>query len=140
MRRCTVATAANAASTAASAASDFCPATAISTNVPSSGRARRMLTCAASIGGQYPFHALGDMERRQGRAGDVADIAADLEGTAASLADELPQPAGLAHFAPVRLAVLQDFDARHAPGRVERHPAIDIDVLADDVIDHEQAD
>src|SRR5258708_1557908 len=122
MRRCTVAMAANAASTAASAASNECPSTAISTNVPSSGRARRMLTGAASIGGQYPFHALGDMQRRQGRAGDVADVAADLEGTAAGLAGELRKPAGLAHFAPVRLTVLQDFDAHHAPGRIEPHP------------------
>src|SRR5258708_14202230 len=103
MRRCTVAMAANAASTAASAASNVCPATAISTNVPSSGRARRMLTGAASIGGQYPFHALGDMQRRQGGAGDVADVPADLEGTAPPLPDELRNPARLPPFAPVHL-------------------------------------
>src|SRR5882762_4857982 len=140
MRRCTVATAENAASTAASAASNVCPSTAISTNVPSSGRARRMLTGAASIGGQYPSHALGDMQRRQGRAGDVADVAADLEWAAAALADELRKPAGLAHFAAVRLAVLQDLDTHHAPGGVERHRVVDIEVLADDVIDHEEAE
>src|SRR5260370_8737457 len=95
-----------------------------------------MLTGAASIGGQYPFHALGDMQRRQGRAGDVADVAAELEGTAAGLADELRKPAGLAHFAPVRLTVLQDFDAHTAPAGVERHRVVDIEVLADSVIAH----
>src|SRR5262249_61250430 len=112
----------------------------IPTNRPSSGRARRILTCRASIGGQYPFHALGDVQRRQGRAGDVPDIAADLESTAASLANELRQPASLANFASVRLAVLQDVDAHYASAGVERHRVVDIKVLADNVIDHEQAE
>src|SRR5580700_7835492 len=77
-----------------------------------------VLAGAAAIGRQDPLHALGDVERRQGGTGNIADVAADLEGTAARLADELREPAGLAHLATIRFAVLQDIDAHHASARV----------------------
>jgi len=41
---------------------------------------------------------------------------------------------------PVGLAVLQDFDAHHASAGVERHRVVDIEALADDVIDYEEAE
>ena len=53
---------------AASTPSVASPVAAISTKVPSSGRARRMLADVAAIGGQDPFNALGNVKRRQGRA------------------------------------------------------------------------
>ena len=58
MSLCTVATAANAASTAASISAVDAPATAISTKVPSSGRAQRMLSGVGGI-----FRLDGALER-----------------------------------------------------------------------------
>src|SRR5579864_5004135 len=162
MSRCTLATAANAASTAASMAGAGAAATAISTKVPSRGRARRMLAhvpekwirfsdkdmrpCersgaypdpfdrdallagAVAIGRQDPLHALGDVQRRQGGTGNIADVASDLEGTAARFADELRQPSGLAYLAAIRFAVLQDIDPHHPPAGVESHRIVDIEM------------
>src|SRR5215471_14163069 len=105
MSRCTHATAANASSTALSMTSGVACETAISTKVPSSGRARRRLSAAAAIGRQYPFHAFGHVLRRQRRARDVADVTPNLEGAAAPFADELREPARLPHLAAVRLAI-----------------------------------
>src|SRR5579872_1000211 len=104
MRRCTLAIVSNAASIAASALSAIGPATLISTNVPSNGRARWMLSRIA-IGGQNSFHAFREVQGRQGRTRNVADITADLEGARAGLADELRKPTRAAHFATVRFSI-----------------------------------
>src|SRR5438046_8992579 len=74
------------------------PAASISTKVPSRGLARRTLSEAIAIGCQYSLHTFGDMRRRQGRAGDVSDVAVDLERAAAGLADELREPARTAEI------------------------------------------
>src|SRR5260370_34969687 len=84
------------------------PATSISTKVPSSGLARRTLSEAVAIGCQYSLHAFGDMRRRQGRAGNVADVAVDFERAAAGLADEFGEPGRGPGFAAIGLPVLQN--------------------------------
>src|SRR5207247_596321 len=88
---CTRATAAKAASKAACISDWAVPATAISTNVPSSGRARRALS-EARRNGHDPFDAFGHVVRGQGGPGYVADIVAHLQRTCAGLADELRKP------------------------------------------------
>src|SRR5262245_45943799 len=86
------------------------------------------------------LHAFGDVMRRQGGARDVADVAVDRERARGGLADELREPARLATLAAVGFAVLQDVDATNAPARVERDRVVDIEVLADHPVEHEQAD
>src|SRR5437016_11922199 len=124
----------------AAAISDWAaPAASISTKVPSRGLARRILAEAIAIGCQYPFHAFGDMRRRQGRAGDVPDIAVDLERAAASLADELRKPARASDLAAIGLPVLQDLDAVNGAAWRQRHRVVDIEVLSDHPVEDEKA-
>src|SRR6266568_2995378 len=94
--------------------------TAISTMVPSSGRARRKLSHRVAIGGQDPFHALGHVLRRQSGSGDIANVAVELERARARRADELREPARSPDLAPIGFAILQDIDPAHPPARVER--------------------
>src|SRR5581483_2836406 len=135
----TVATASKAASIAAVTDASLLPAASISTKVPSSGRARRTLVDAFAIGRQNSFHTFGDVGRRQRRAGDVADVAVDLQRAARGLADNLSKPARASDLAPVGFPIFQDFDALHRAGGAERHGVVDIEVLADHAIKHEQA-
>src|SRR5258708_20680606 len=93
------------------------PAVVTSTNVPSSGLARRRLSEAVAIGCQNSLHTLGDMRRRQRRAGDVSDIAVDLERAAPGLADKLPEPAPAPDFPALGLPGLQDLDPVVGPPR-----------------------
>src|SRR5690349_4764317 len=116
------------------------PAAAISTMVPSSGRARRRLSQAMTIGGEDAFDAFGDMVRRKRRAGDVADVLIDRERARTGLANELRQPARLSDLTTIGLAILQDLDAEDAAARVERDCVVDVQVLADHMIEHEQAE
>src|SRR5260370_14826705 len=97
----------------------------IFTNVPSSGLARRILPQSIAIGRQYPFDAFGDMAGRQRRAGNVANVAVDLERAAAGFADELRQPAGASDLASVRFPILQNLDAMHGPCGRQRDGIID---------------
>src|SRR4029077_20514164 len=113
-------------------------AAAISTNVPSNGRARRMPS-QVSIGRQNAFDAFGDVQRRQRRARNVANIAADLQGAGAGLADELRQPARASHLAAIGLAILQYIDAADASARIDRHRIVDVEMLADDMVDDENS-
>src|SRR5258708_30262801 len=124
---------------AASSSDRAAPAASIWTNVPSSGRARRTLWEAVAIGCQYSLHAFGDMCRRQGRAGNVADVAVDLERAAAGLADELREPARAPDFAAIGLPVLQDLDAVDGAARRQCHRVVDIEVLSDHPVEHEKA-
>src|SRR5258708_8173888 len=94
------------------------PAVVTSTNVPSSGLARRRLSEAVAIGCQNSLHTLGDMRRRQRRAGDVSDIAVDLERAAAGLADKLREPARAPDFAAIGLPVLQALHALYDAPRL----------------------
>src|SRR5258708_15435032 len=87
------------------------PAVVTSTNVPSSGLARRRLSEAVAIGFQNSLPTLRDMRRRQRLARDVSDIAVDLEHAAAGLADKLRQPARAPDFAAIVVPVLQDLYA-----------------------------
>src|SRR5579863_6269545 len=115
------------------------PAASISTNVPSRGLARRTLFETAAIGRQYPFHAFGDMRRGQRRAGNIPDVAVDLERTRVRLSDELREPARTSDLAAVRFAVLQDLDFMHGPCRGQRDGVVDIEVFADDPVENEIA-
>src|SRR5258708_34718087 len=108
----TSATASNAASIAHAVSPRAAPALAISTKVPKSGRARRTLS-HISISGQNSLHALGDVNGRQRGTGDVADITAHFQGTAAGLANELRQPTRAADFAAIGFAIGQNVDALH---------------------------
>src|SRR6266536_960022 len=137
MSRCTLAMASNAASIAAFMSDRARPATAISTNVPRRGRARRTLSPAVAIERDDPLDAFGHVKRRQRRAGNIADIAADPQRTAAGLSDELPEPAGVPDLAAVGLAILQNLDPMDAPARVQGDGIVDIEMLADHVIDDE---
>src|SRR6202035_865959 len=132
MSRWTFATASNAASTAHSVSPRAAPVLAISTKVPKSGRARRTLS-HISISGQNSLHAFGDVDGRQRRTGDVADIVAHFQRTAAGLADELRKPAWAAHFAAIGFSVGQNIDALHAAAH-DRHRIVDIEMLADDMV------
>src|SRR5690349_11205980 len=167
IRRWTFAIAANAASAAASRSHGSAPLAVISTKVPSSGRARR--TCLAHIpvgkpasspdrvGGRLSpqhvrsadamtvepedlLHAFGHVMGRERRARDVAYVVVDRERARTGLADELRQPARPADLAAVGFAILQDIDAMDAAARIERHRIVDVEMLADDAVEHEQSD
>ena len=101
----------NAPSIAVFIADVVAPVTSISTKVPSSGLARRILSEAVAIGCQQSLHTLGDMRRRQGCASDIPNIAIDLERTAAGLSNKLREPARASDLAPIGLPILQDLDA-----------------------------
>src|SRR5262249_8803273 len=143
-RACPSAAASTAAATAACMSASTAPATAISTNVPSTGRARRRPAAArlfeAGDNGHDPLHALGDVMRRQRGAGDVPDVAAHLQGAAARLADELCKPARAADLAAIGFAILQDLDAADASARIERDRIIDVEMLADHPVENEKAE
>jgi hypothetical protein len=79
------------------------------------------------------------MRRRQGRAGDIADVAVDLERAAAGLAHELREPARAPDLAAIGLPVLQDLDAVDGAARRQRHRVIDIEVLSDHPVEDEEA-
>src|ERR1700687_2921284 len=109
MSACTLVTASNAASIAACMSPGAAPATVISTNVPSSGRARRAVAslagrifCGKPVStpdrvrgrlfpenalfeaggnGHDPLHAFGHVMRRQGGTGNIADVVAHLQRT-----------------------------------------------------------
>src|ERR1700722_3049947 len=89
---------------------------------------------------EYLLHALGHVMGGQRRAGNVADVAVDLERACARLADELREPARLPHLAAIGLAILQDVDAMNLAARTERYRVVDEQVLADHAVEHEQAD
>ena len=60
---------------------------------------------------QNSLHAFGHVHRGQRGAGNVADVGAHFERTAAGLADELPEPARASDLAAIGLAILQNVDA-----------------------------
>src|SRR5262249_43621321 len=123
---------------------------AISTIVPSSGRARRSV--AASISAvlrwtqccvvyfEQPLHALGHVPAGQRRAGDVPDAGVQFDLVGGRLADELLAPAGEADLTAVRLAVVEDLDGEDRAGVVERDRVRDQFALANDLIDQQPAD
>src|SRR3954471_3935118 len=92
----------------------------ISTSVPRSGRARLTLAQLAFIEAEKPLHALGDMAAGKRRATDVDDVAVKLQRIRGALADELRPPAGLAHLAAVRFAVLENLEPAHTAVAAER--------------------
>src|SRR5262249_43827840 len=114
-------------------------ATAISTNVPRSGRARRALFEARS-NCHDPLHAFGHVMRRQGGAGNIANIAAHLERTGAGLANKLRQPARTSDLAAIGLAILQNLHTANPSARIQRHRVVDIEMLSDDAIEDKEAD
>src|SRR6266536_41082 len=132
--------AANARSMAASVSGNAASSTAISTNVPRSGRARRMLPDLVSIERQDFLDPFGDVMRRQGGAGNIADVPVHLERTPARLSNELGEPTGVSDLAAIGLAVLKDIDAAHLAAQVQGHGIVDIEVLADHTVEHEEAD
>src|SRR5689334_9872077 len=132
--RWTSATAAKAASTASSAYRSSTSPTSMSTNVPSNGRARRMLAEVACMIGQNLLHALGQVGRRQRGAGNVADVAVDLHCALAALADELLQPAGIVNFAAVGFPVVQNFDLSDTAVGVDGNRVVNQQVLTHDMI------
>src|SRR5260370_379550 len=76
---------AKAASTACSGGGRDAPPAAISTKVPSSGRARRISAQAGFINGQDASDAFCHVPRRQCGARNVADILIELRRIAAGL-------------------------------------------------------
>src|ERR1051325_10354340 len=138
--RWTAAIAGKAASAAAWSRERSGPIAAISTKVPSRGRARRISADAMTEKPEDLLHAFGDVMAGERRARDIADVVADREGARAGLADELREPARPAHLAAVGFAILQDVDAMDAAARVERHGIIDVEMLADHAVEHEQPD
>src|SRR5262245_38534824 len=129
MRRCTRAIASNASSTAASMTSCAACATAISTNVPSSGLARRSLSDAVPIRRQNPLHTFGHVMRRQRRTGYVADVLIHLHSAGTALANKLREPARIADLAAIRLSVLQDIHPFDPSRRVQGDGIVDIEML-----------
>src|ERR1700738_5354169 len=88
---------------------------------------------------QHAFDALGDMTRRQRCARDDADVGPRLQSIAARLAGELRQPIAVGDLAAIGLAVLQDLDPLHPTIGPKRHGIVDRLVLADYVVDNEEA-
>jgi len=78
------------------------------------------------------------VHRGQCGAGNIADVGAHFQRTAAGLADELPEPARASDLAAIGLPVLQDVDAVDAAAD-DRHGVVDIEVLSDHVIEDEDA-
>ena len=80
-----------------------------------------------------------DVMRRQRRAGNIADIVADLQRAGIALAGELRKPARAPDLAAVGLAILQDIHLTDAPAGVEGDRVIDVKMLSDDMIEDEEA-
>src|SRR5215470_5331412 len=139
MSRCTSATASNASSMTASTSDRDAGVAVISTKVPSSGRARRTLS-QVGYNGQNPFHAFGHVMGRQGRAGDVADILANLKRAGTGFSNKLSQPTRVPDLTTIGFTVLQNIDATHATAGIKCHDVVDIEVLADHVVKDEEAD
>src|SRR5262249_52461584 len=114
-------------------------ATAISTNVPRSGRARRALF-EPGDNCHDPLYAFGHVMRRQGGAGNIANVAAHLQRTGAGLAGKLRQPARTSDLAAIGLTILQNLHSTNPPGRIQRHCVVDIEMLSDNAIEDKEAD
>src|SRR6185369_8947391 len=81
----------------------------------------------------------GDVPAGKRRTADIADIALERERVGARFADELGEPFCVAHFAAVRLAILEDLDAAHASLRLDAHRVGDELAFAEHLIDDEPA-
>jgi hypothetical protein len=75
------------------------------------------------------------MPRRQGRARDIANVRIDFERAAARLSGELRKPARVRHLKAVGFPVGQDFHAADLAVRAESDRIIDVEMLADNVVD-----
>src|ERR1700684_2649422 len=117
MRPWTLAMAPNAASNAKLRSTRCVPEMPISTKVPSSGRARRMLADAGAIDRQNPFDTLGEMHGRQRRAGNIPNIVADLDVAAVRFPDNLRKPARTSDLAAIGFAIFQDFHSADPASR-----------------------
>src|SRR5258708_38385111 len=84
-----------------------------------------------------PFGAVGG---EWGGPREVPDVSIDHERIARALADELLEPAVIRDLAAVGLSVLQDLDSPDAPVRLQGHHVVDHEVLANHVVDDEEAD
>src|SRR5579883_3375141 len=140
MRRWTFSMEPKAVSTAVSSLVSSRPAAKISTKVPSSGRARRMLSAACAIARQNPFYAFSHMQRRERRPRNIPYVGADLELASARFADELREPAFASHLPAIGFPILQNVDAEDPPRSVERNAVVDIKMLADNMVEDEKTE
>ena len=85
------------------------------------------------------MNALGHVPAGKRCATDIVDAFVESEPRAQSFADELLSPIGIASFAAVTFPVIQNFDLLNRSLRRKRHCIIDHEMLADDVIDNEEA-
>ena len=112
----------------------------ISTNVPSSGRQRRVsLFEHEFIGGQQTPDAVSDVARGERGTGDVLDIIIELELCAVFLAGELRAPFLITHLSAVGFAIVHHFDLFHRAVFGQPDGVGDELVLANDLIKDEPA-
>src|SRR5437016_1449314 len=119
------------AANAALTATESVPETVISTNVPSSGRQRRISVFEREfIETEQTFDAVSDMAAGEGCAADIFDVILEFELRAVLLAGELPAPFLIADFVAVGFAIVQDFELPHAAIGVQGEHPLDVLVLA----------
>ena len=87
-----------------------------------------------------PPDAIGYMARRQGRAGNVLDIAIEAQRARDRLAHELVAPVRIAHLRAVDFEVLDDLNLADAAVGVEAERVRDQFMLADHLVNEEPAD
>ena len=114
----------------------FVPEAAISTNVPSKGRQRRISLLERDlIKCQKAFHAVGDVTATQSCSTDVLDVAVEFERRFACLTDKLGMPFLIANLITVGLAVIHDFNLFDRAVRVQTDCIGDKLVFADNFVD-----
>src|SRR5712692_5734020 len=124
---------------AASRSDRDAPAAVISTNVPSSGRARRALAKAGRIERENALDAFGHVPGRERGPRDVANVPVERDGITAGLPNELVEPAPSGDLATIGFSVLQDLHLPDPAVGLEGDGVVDDQMLADHVVDDEEA-
>src|SRR4029450_8752661 len=140
IRRCTCPTASNAASIPRTSFASSRACAVISTNVPSSGRHRRISMLERDfIECEQAFHAISDVPATQRCSADVFNVAIEFERRSAVLTDKLGEPLLISNLATVGLAIIHGFEWPAGAVRVQSHRISDNLVLADNFIDDKPA-
>src|SRR3990167_2485831 len=102
----------------------MCPAGAAPGSAPADLRRPAAAACSSQSqleGGEDALDAVAHVLAREGGAADVLDVLVELQGVAILLADELGAPLGIADFAAMGFAVVDDFVLANAS--VDDEPA-----------------
>src|SRR5204863_9552787 len=114
----------------------------ISTNVPSSGRQRRMGSDVRQQhlpGDQQPPYAVRDVARRERRARDVLDVLVEPKRGSGARANELAPPVRIANLPAIGFAIFEDLEPADTAVATQRQRVGDEIMLADHPVAHEPA-